>query len=379
MADADDTAVATGDALPDPVRLGPGDVREIPLDDIQEVTNIRPEISDEGLEDLVASLRVQGQLEPALVRPAPDGAFHDRPYELVYGYRRKRAAGMVGLTHLRCEVREIDNDRFLDVMVTENLQRENLTAATEARVMKAMLDMGLSQAEVARRLGKHPSHVSHRLTLLNLQPDVLAKIDRGELSASHGEAIAALPKDMQEKFADRVVRDEVPVSRLTGWVKQVKDEEEMQEPPPAPQALQPVVASDAVELPALVLRDDLKAADLARMVLYALLRSGQDQEMLEFLEERHNAPYERLWDYIRGLSDDEVRALAERQARRYVEAAHRFASLEPTLVAELGDPDRTPPHDPLPLPPPPAPAGDGFPGLEEAGDWADDVVPPPAA
>lgn len=312
------------------------DVRDIPVAEIAEIANIRPEYEEERLVELADSMRVQGQLEQVMVRPAPPGADHGLPFELVFGYRRRRAAERLGWTHLRCEVREIVDEEVLDAMISENLQRENLSPIAAARAMRAMIEItGASQAAVARRLGVDPSHVSHALQLLGLAEPVRELIDRGQITASHGETLAVLPAEQQERFAERVARDGVSVRKLEGWVKQAKEEEDfVPAAPPAP--LEPVRPEDVTELPQLRLRADLDEDTMARLSAYVMLRNANDQEMLDWLEEQMSVPYERLWDWLRELNAAQTETLITQLLRRYVEAAHRFSSLEDSLRHDLG-------------------------------------------
>lgn len=151
----------------------PLDVRDIPLDDIAELENIRP--TYHGIEGLAETMHLEGQLQPCLVRPAPADAPHGKPFELIFGYRRKRAAeylreqGIDGWETLRCEVREVEGAGQLAQTIVENFQREELSPVAEARAMLALKhsqDPPLSNAEVARQLGCDPSHVSHRIAML---------------------------------------------------------------------------------------------------------------------------------------------------------------------------------------------------------------------
>lgn len=372
-----------------PERTGPdteeADVRDLPIGEIAEIANIRPTYY--GVEELAESLRVQGQLEPCMVRPAPPGATHGKPWELVFGFRRKRAAELLRWDLLRCQVRPISDSEVLEVMLTENLQREDLSAIAAAKTMRALIDLGgLRQADVARRLGVHPSHVSHSLKLLSLAPPVIERIDKGEISASHGEALAALPEAQQEAFAEKVAKESVSVAKLTSWVRQAKEEEALP-PPELPGALEPVTADDVTDLPRLYLREQLTAAEQLRGVCYALLRNGNDQEILDWLEEREGVPYERLWSWLRDLEEEELTELERRLVRRYLESAHRFPSFEPELVSDLGDQDAlegaregvlTPAIEPTLTPDlalPAAPAAPD-PAEEDGSHWADDLDEP---
>lgn len=379
--------LADEETLPDlPSMTAPdtadADVRDLPLAEIAEIANIRPTYF--GVEELSESMRVQGQLEPCLVRAAPADATHGMPWELVFGYRRKRAAETLGWQVLRCQVREISDSEVLEIMLTENLQREDLSAIASAKTMRALIDLGgMKQAEVARRLGVHPSHVSHSLKLLTLAPPVIDKIDKGEITASHGETLAALPEAQQEAFAERVAKDGISVAKLSSWVRQAKEEEALP-PPELPGALEPVTADDVTDLPRLYLREDLSATEHRRATCFALLRNGNDQEILDWLEEREGVDYEGLWSWLRDLDDDELGELERRLVRRYLEAAHRFPSFEPALIADLGDEDAlegrrpgtlTPALDPTEGPGLALPAAplDASPA-EEGAHWADEVL-----
>jgi len=151
----------------------PKEVRDIPLDEIAELKNIRPAYY--GIEKLAETMHLEGQLQPCLVRPAAPDAEHGKPYELIFGYRRKKAAeylreqGIEGWDSLRCEVREVTDERQLAKTIVENFQRQQLSPVAEARAMLALKhshDPPLSNAEVARQLGCDPSHVSHRIKML---------------------------------------------------------------------------------------------------------------------------------------------------------------------------------------------------------------------
>ena len=153
----------------------PLDVRDIDLEEIAELDNIRPGHHD--IPHLAETMHLEGQLQPCRVRPAPAGATHGKPYELIFGFRRKRAAeylasqGIEGWETLRCEVVEVPDDEKIAQMVVENFQREDMSPIAEARAMYALkhsTDPELANGEIARQLGCDPSHVSHRLTLLKL-------------------------------------------------------------------------------------------------------------------------------------------------------------------------------------------------------------------
>ncbi|MBX3024778.1 ParB/RepB/Spo0J family partition protein [bacterium] len=146
------------------------------------------EIFDEvAIEELAASIREKGLLQPLLVRPAGNG------YQLIAGERRLRAAQRAGLERVPISLRDADDIEALELALIENLQRENLNPVEEARAYKRLGDeFDLSQEQIAARVGKTRSAVTNSIRLLQLPPSVLAQLESGELSAGHGRSLLAL-------------------------------------------------------------------------------------------------------------------------------------------------------------------------------------------
>lgn len=306
-------------------------IQDIPLDDISEIDNIRPEYY--GIEELAENLHMNTQLEPVLLRPAPADAQHDKPWEMVFGYRRKRAAERLGWATIRADIREVETDQdILGAMISENLQRENLSPMAEANAIRQMMDIGgLSQAAVARILGKHPSHISHRLSLFRLPDSVKTAVDEGRLSVSHAEKIAELDDaEQQEKFAVKAMRSEAPVKKLASWINEVKNPEPQGLADLAP--LEVVELEDVQDLPRIHPRQDISDMEIERLSVYQMLRNGNDIEVQEWLLEEHNILPDQLWHYVMGLEDHDIVALRRVLALRYVATATRFPSLEPELI-----------------------------------------------
>lgn len=310
----------------------PVDIRDIALEDLGEIDNIRPEYY--GIEELAENMHVTGQLEPIMVRPASADATHGMEWEVVFGYRRKRAAEFLGWETIRCDVRDdIETDQeIMQAMISENLQRENLSPMAEANAIRQMMEVGeLTQAAVARLLGKHPSHISHRLSLFRLPDTVKTAIDEGRLSVSHAEKIAELDDpDQQVKFAQKAMRTEAPVKKLASWINEVKNPEPEGLADLAP--LEEVTREDLQPLPHIQVRLDLDEEALARAVLYQQLRNGNDVELLEWLQDEHRVLYDQLWHYVQALTAEEVRRMQSLLARRFLASATRYPSFEPDLV-----------------------------------------------
>lgn len=357
----------------------PLDVRNIDLDQIGERSNIR---KTHGIRSMADSMHINGQLQPCVVRPAPEGSEHGRPFEMVFGHRRLRAAELLEWETVRCEVRDIPDDQRLQQMIVENYQREDLSAIEEAYTMLALeREQGMTRAQISRALGCDPSHVTHRLSLLKLatpprpvrEPlpalpaaqettdpdpvqedageeaeqesspapalpavvveeeveeddrlDIINLIDQGKLSASAAEVIASLDsREQQEKVAGLAAKYSWSVKQVEKYAGKLKVNESVE----GPDAMGPVEMlqmGDAVPLQRVALRPDLTPDDLQRLNLFALLRNGMDKEMLDYLQDQMGFGYDFLWHYIEQLSEEQVTQFLELMLRRYASAAHRF-------------------------------------------------------
>lgn len=148
----------------------------------------RKAFDEEKLSELAESIRENGLLQPLVVRPLPNGR-----YQIVAGERRWRASRLAGLTELPVVVMPLADDKALEMALIENLQREDLTPVEESKGYRALMDsFGLTQEEVARRMGKSRSAVANSLRLLNLPDEVLQMLSDGSLSPGHARALLAL-------------------------------------------------------------------------------------------------------------------------------------------------------------------------------------------
>jgi len=130
------------------------------------------------ISELAASIKAQGIIQPLVVTPREVG------FLVVTGHRRLMAAKHAGLREVPCIVREIDDQERLEVMLVENVQREDLNPIEEARGYAELQGLGLKQQQIAMKVGKSQSHIAKRLKLLSLSEDVQQQIAKGELAAS---------------------------------------------------------------------------------------------------------------------------------------------------------------------------------------------------
>jgi ParB family chromosome partitioning protein len=147
----------------------------------------RRNFTEDQMEELVASVRQQGVLQPILLRKDPK---NPQGFELIAGERRWRAAQAARLHEIPAVVRELSDREALEAALVENLQRSDLTAIEEARAYRRLLDdFGHTQEKVADALGKSRSHVANMLRLLDLPERVQGMIERGELTAGHARLL----------------------------------------------------------------------------------------------------------------------------------------------------------------------------------------------
>ncbi len=192
--------------IPEAPSLRPGSTAELPVAEIQpNPLQPRRQFSPESLGELAASIRQHGLLQPVVVARAPGGGYH-----LIAGERRWRAARLAGLSRIPAVLRESVGDvDQLALALIENLQREDLTPIEEARAYHHLrAELGLSQEEIAKRVGKERSTVANALRLLQLPLEIQGMVDMGVLSAGHARSLAGVSDTTrQAQLAARCVRE----------------------------------------------------------------------------------------------------------------------------------------------------------------------------
>ncbi|MBI5395113.1 MAG: ParB/RepB/Spo0J family partition protein [Verrucomicrobia bacterium] len=180
----------------------------------------RTKFEQEALEELVASIRAHGIIQPLTVRRAPDG----KGYELIAGERRLRAARELGLAAVPALVRAAEDHDALELALIENLQREDLNAIEEARGYEQLMKkFGLTQELAAQRVGRNRATVANALRLLTLPEDVQAWVRDGQLSVGHAKVILGLTiTDEMTIVAERVLREGLNVRDTEKLVERIK-------------------------------------------------------------------------------------------------------------------------------------------------------------
>lgn len=191
----------------------------IALDDIKpNSAQPRKVFSQEALQDLAASIKEHGVIQPVLLRPAKMG------YELVAGERRWRAARIAGLKQIPAIIRKLDERQNMFYALIENMQREDLNSIEEALGMEEMmLTFNLTQEETAKAVGKSRSYVANALRLLKLPEEVKNLVMDGKLSAGHARAIAGLgTQTLQLEAAEKAVEAGWSVRQIESYTGEKK-------------------------------------------------------------------------------------------------------------------------------------------------------------
>jgi ParB family transcriptional regulator, chromosome partitioning protein len=184
--------------------LSPGDIVPNPVQP-------RTEFDPDALAELVASIREVGVLQPVVVRPL---AGRPDKYELIMGERRLRATKEVGLANIPAVIKDTADDAMLRDALLENLHRSQLNPLEEASAYQQLLaDFGITQEELATRIGRSRPQITNTIRLLKLPAPVQTRVAAGVLSAGHARAILSLGDDNDGmlKLADKIVNEDLSV------------------------------------------------------------------------------------------------------------------------------------------------------------------------
>lgn len=174
----------------------------------------RTHMDDASLQELAASIRSQGLIQPILVRPI--GPQH---YEIIAGERRWRASQIAGLSDVPVVIRELPDQAALAVALIENIQREDLNPLEEAKGVQRLIDeFGLTHQQAAEAIGRSRSATTNLLRLLNLSLQVQEMVFSGQLEMGHARALLSLEGHAQVRLAQQVIEDQLNVRETEALV-----------------------------------------------------------------------------------------------------------------------------------------------------------------
>ena len=194
----------------------------LPISQVQPGLNQpRKRFDEASLADLAESIRIHGIIQPLTVRRLSSGY-----YQIIAGERRWRAAKSAGLDEVPVVIIEADDRKVMELGLIENLQREDLNPAEEARGYQVLMeDYGLTQEQVAQQMGKSRPAIANTLRLLALPEDLLRLVEEGQLSSGHARAILGAPTpELQREAARRVIEHQLSVRQTETLVKALQKE-----------------------------------------------------------------------------------------------------------------------------------------------------------
>jgi ParB family transcriptional regulator, chromosome partitioning protein len=199
---------------------------KLPLDLLQRGRyQPRTDLRQETLEELANSIRVQGVIQPIVVRPL-DGPQAGEPqrYEIIAGERRWRAAQLAGLSEIAAVIRRIPDDAAIAVALIENIQRENLNPLEEARALSRLInEFQMTHLQAAEAVGRSRAAVSNLLRLLELPNEVCTLVDKRELEMGHARALLGLTnRRQQSEVAALVAKKGISVRETEALVRRLQ-------------------------------------------------------------------------------------------------------------------------------------------------------------
>jgi len=197
-------------------------VQEIPLDDIKlNPYQPRTDIDAEKLEELANSIKQHGVIQPIIV-----SKLSDNKYQMIAGERRLRASKLAGIKKIPAVIAEYTDEQAAEIALIENLQREDLNPYEEAYAYKKLIDdFGLTQEQLAERIGKSRTAVTNILRLLKLPEEILLMLKEGSLSTGHARAILALKEEkLQKEIGEKVIKKQLSVRQTEKLIKNIMKE-----------------------------------------------------------------------------------------------------------------------------------------------------------
>ncbi len=184
------------------------EVVEIPLEELRpNPYQPRKVFDEEALQDLADSIKEHGVFQPIIIKKSIKG------YEIIAGERRYRASKIAGLTKIPAIIRNFTDEQMMEIALLENLQRENLNAIEEAIAYKKMIqNLGITQEELAKKVGKSRSHVTNIIGLLRLPQEVQQLVADSKITMGHARALSKLESEEEMKaLANKIIDEHLPV------------------------------------------------------------------------------------------------------------------------------------------------------------------------
>lgn len=197
------------------------EVQQIPIDECRPNPYQPRKLFDaDSIEELKDSILEYGIVQPLVARKSIKG------YEIVVGERRLRAAKEAGLSTVPVIIKDLSDERMMEIALLENLQREDLTPIEEAQAYKNLItELKITQEELSKRLGKSRSHIANMVRLLSLSEPIIAYVNNGELSMGHARALLGIKdKTKQLPIAKKIIKEKLNVRQVEQLIQEINNE-----------------------------------------------------------------------------------------------------------------------------------------------------------
>ena len=248
----------------------------------------RSDFDQERLTGLAQSITENGLLQPVLLRRTESG------FEVVAGERRWRAARLAGLDTIPAVIRDVADEKVLELAIIENIQREDLNPIERGRAYKTLIDdLRLTQDQAAGRLGISRTNLANTIRLLDLPDDIQTLVSRGTITYGHARALLGLPSvEDQLKLAARIVRDDLSVRQTENLVARARQTSHPAAKTPPEKPKSPQIRS---------LENRLRAALGARVAINVSAKKGHGKIVVDFYSDDD---FERIFTKMTGASTD---------------------------------------------------------------------------
>lgn len=258
-----------------------------------EIRNIEPnpyqprtEFNQEALEELAASIKLLGLIQPITVRPLADGR-----YQIISGERRFRASQIAGLEKIPAYVRKTDDQGMLEMAIVENIQREDLDSIEVALSFQRLIDeCNLTQEAMAERVGKKRATVTNYLRLLRLPAEIQFAIRAKKISMGHAKALLSLENDKDQlKFANQIIEQDLSVRQIEQKIQKLGQKKEKKEKEDSPVIELPDNHFRVIEIIGKYFNNNITAKRDNKGAGEITIRFNSDAEVEQFLQALENS------------------------------------------------------------------------------------------
>ena len=248
--------------------------------------NPRTEFNQEALEELAASIKLLGLIQPITVRPVENGR-----YQIISGERRYRASQMAGLEKIPAYVRKTDDQGMLEMAIVENIQREDLDSIEVALSFQRLIEeCNLTQEAMAERVGKKRATVTNYLRLLRLPAEIQFAIRAKKISMGHAKALLSLESDKEQlKFANQIVEQDLSVRQIEQKIQKLGEKKEKKVKEEAPVIELPEGHFRVIEIIGKYFNNNITAKRDNKGAGEITIRFNSDKEVEDFLQALENS------------------------------------------------------------------------------------------